>query len=73
MDYAEPRPRLVPQDNAMRQLGIRRTKLYALVDDGELKRVKCGSKSLITQESIDRYIDKLIAQAKAGGGTLERA
>ncbi|NTU70253.1 MAG: helix-turn-helix domain-containing protein [Coriobacteriia bacterium] len=51
----------VPQ--AMSRLSIGRTKLYELVSRGELKLVKIGAKSLITDESITAYVEQLIKKA----------
>ncbi len=42
------------------RLEIGRTSLYALIKAGDLKLIKIGSKSLITEESILAYVDRLI-------------
>lgn len=41
------------------RLDIGRTSLYALVKAGDLKLVKIGSKSLLTEESVLAYVNRL--------------
>jgi hypothetical protein len=50
---------LVPLGPAFRAIGVRRTKGYALVACGKLTLVKVGSKSLITAESLRRFVASL--------------
>lgn len=52
---AELKPIYVSIPEAMRLLGIGRTKLYDLIRFKEITRVHIGSKSLISVESIERY------------------
>ena len=47
---------LVPVRPAFRAIGVGNTKGYQLVADGHLTKVKIGSKSLITAESLRRYV-----------------
>ena len=55
---------LVPLDEAMHQLGdIGRTKLYELIDDGEIVRVNVGRRSFVLSESIAAYVDRLAEAA----------
>lgn len=56
---AELKPIYVSIPEAMRLLGIGRTKLYELVRYGDIARVHIGSKSLILVESIERYAASL--------------
>ena len=49
----------------MQLIGLGRTKIYELVNAGELTLVRAGSKSLITRQSIDDYIAKCVAVASA--------
>lgn len=63
--YNDTRPKLVDIYETRRQLSIGRTGVYQLIDAGELTRVKIGSRALITQASIDQYIDRLTAEATA--------
>ena len=52
---AELKPIYVSIPEAMRLLGIGRTKLYDLIRFNDITRVHIGSKSLISVESIERY------------------
>ncbi len=56
---AELKPIYVSISEAMRLLGIGRTKLYDLIRYGDVARVHIGSKSLISVESIERYAASL--------------
>ena len=44
---------------------VGRTKVYGLMDNGELERVKVGSRAFVTSLSIDRYLDRLSDAAAA--------
>lgn len=51
---------LVPIPASCQALGgISRTTLYELVDNGDLVRVNIGRRALITQASLDAYVDRL--------------
>lgn len=65
MDH-EIRPKLVTVQGALHQIPVKRTKLYDLIDKGTLTRVKIGTRTFVTQASIDNYIDRLTAHAQAG-------
>lgn len=53
-------PRLVPVDDAMRELGnIGRTTLYELIGQGHLTRARIGRRAFITGESIAAYITSI--------------
>jgi len=55
---------LVPMPDAMEVLGgIGRTKLYELVNDGELTKVNIGSRSFVTADSLDAYLERLVGTA----------
>lgn len=47
---------LVPLDPARKMIGVGRTKLYELITAGHLNLVKIGSKSLITADSLQRFV-----------------
>lgn len=52
---------LVPMPDAMGVLGrIGRTKLYELVNGGELTKVNIGSRSFITADSLEAYLERLV-------------
>lgn len=40
-------------------VGIGRSKFYQLVSSGEIKIVKCGSKTLITAPEAERFVASL--------------
>jgi len=57
--------RLVSLTDSRRALGgIGRTKLYELVGDGQITKVNVGSRSFITADSLERYLDRLVADAQ---------
>jgi hypothetical protein len=65
MDHTtEIRPKLVTIQGALHQVPVKRTKLYGLFDTGELTRVKIGTRTFVTQQSIDAFIDSLTAAAR---------
>jgi excisionase family DNA binding protein len=45
------------------QLRVGRTKVYELMDDGELEWVKIGDRRLVVQESIKRLVQRLLQAA----------
>ena len=53
---------IVPTAAAFDQLHIGKSKGYDLIREGELDQVHIGSKSYVTQESIDRFVSKLLTQ-----------
>jgi hypothetical protein len=58
---AAPNSRLVPLPNACAELDLGRTKLHELLNDGKLTRVRIGARSFVTRESLDAFVDSLIA------------
>ncbi|MGK7864857.1 hypothetical protein [Falsiroseomonas sp. E2-1-a4] len=58
---------LVPLDAAFRSLGIGRTKGYELIGSGHLIMVKIGTKSLITADSLERFVASLAHTNAASG------
>ena len=55
---------LVPVSDTMEVLGgIGRTKLYDLVNLGQLTKVNIGSRSFITAESLEAYLERLVEGA----------
>jgi hypothetical protein len=50
---------LVPLTDAMKMLGIKKTKLNELAKDGRLDKRHIGRKAVITVESIRRFIASL--------------
>jgi excisionase family DNA binding protein len=52
---------LVPTSDVPNYLGhISRVKVYQLIKQGELKKVKIGKRSFVLKSSIDAFIDRLI-------------
>ena len=47
---------------ACKLIGCGKTKLYELVNEGELELVKIGARSTITMSSIKRYYARLLSQ-----------
>jgi hypothetical protein len=61
--------RLVPVPEAMGMLGgIGRTKVYELISGGEITKVNIGSRSFITAESLEMYLERLVAVAHGSSG-----
>jgi len=60
-NLAPMRARLIELEDARAELHIGRTKLHELMNDGQLKRVRIGTRAYITRESLDAFIDGLIA------------
>lgn len=49
-------PLLVSQEEVAHRLGVSRTTVWRLVKSGELDPVRIGSRTLISNSSIDRYL-----------------
>ncbi|BCO40589.1 hypothetical protein MINTM001_17280 [Mycobacterium paraintracellulare] len=63
---SEPDRLLLPQGEVRTLLGgISRTKVWELVNAGELVRVNIGTRSFITAKSVAAYVDRLAAAASA--------
>lgn len=54
-------PRLHQVPVAMERLSVGRTRIYELIESGELRSVKVGRRRLIPEAAIVEYIDRLIA------------
>jgi excisionase family DNA binding protein len=52
-------PRLLAIKQAIYELGISRTALYELIEDGRLKTVKIGRRRLVSIEAIEELIADL--------------
>lgn len=49
-------PVAFPVPSACAYSGMSRTKLYALMGDGEIEAVKIGKRRLVLRESIDAFL-----------------
>lgn len=56
-------PLLLTPEQAKEQLGISRTKLFALIASGEIKSVKIGKSRRISQQALADYVAELEAGA----------
>ncbi|WP_037184652.1 excisionase family DNA-binding protein [Rhodococcoides fascians] len=54
---------LLQTDQASSRLGISRSKLFGLIQSGELPSVKVGKRRLVSDSAIDQFIAKLEAEA----------
>ena len=61
---ALPEPRFVGVPEAQVVLGLSRTSVYALLDSGELRSARVGGRRLIPVVELDRFAERLIAQAQ---------
>ena len=52
-------PKLVGISEAARIIGIGRTRLYQLIDKGDLESVHLGQRHLVKYDSIERFVDSL--------------
>jgi excisionase family DNA binding protein len=50
---------LYPSAEAKAAIGCGNTKFYELIGDGELDARKLGSRTMITAESLKRYVERL--------------
>ena len=54
-------PLTVTIEGAKKVLGIGTTKLYELINDGQISAVKLGRRTLVRTDSIREFVDKLEA------------
>ena len=55
-------PRLLAIKQVIHELGISRTALYQLINDGKLRTVKIGRRRLVPAEAIDELVAGLADQ-----------
>jgi hypothetical protein len=60
-------PLAVPPEAAAEMLGIRPSKLYDLLRDGEVQSFQCGRARRVVVQSIVDYIERRVAEARASG------
>ena len=52
---------LVPLPDVCAELDLGRTKVHELMNEGKLARVRIGSRSYVTRDSLDSFVESLIA------------
>ena len=55
-------PRLLAIKQVIHELGISRTALYQLINDGKLRTVKIGRRRLVPAEAVDELVAGLADQ-----------
>ena len=55
---------LIAVPAVLARLGIGRTKLYQLIDSGELRSMKIGSRRFVTDAAVDDFITRLDRRAQ---------
>ncbi|BAD54854.1 helix-turn-helix domain-containing protein [Nocardia farcinica] len=51
-------PRLHPVPAVMSRLGVGRSKVFELIESGELRSVKIGRRRLVSEASLIEFIEK---------------
>jgi excisionase family DNA binding protein len=59
-----PEPRFVGVPQAQVVLGLSRSSVYALLNDGSIRSVRVNGRRLIPVEELDHFGDELIAQSR---------
>ena len=68
MDNHSLNPILVGIPEAARLMGLGRSKLYQILNEGELKLIKLGGRSLISVDELRSYVAEKLAKTAARGG-----
>jgi excisionase family DNA binding protein len=59
------RPLLLRADDAAALLGLRKSKVYALMRSGELPSVRIGAKAIrVPRDSLDAWVREKVARAR---------
>jgi excisionase family DNA binding protein len=64
LEVADLRPRLLPIEAVMAQLGVGRSTVFELIANRQLRSVKIGRRRLVPQVAVDELIANLIAKAE---------
>ena len=59
-----PIDRLFSIQEAMPLLGVKLTKFYALLDQGQIEAVKIGRRTMVSENEIRRFRDSLVIKGK---------
>jgi excisionase family DNA binding protein len=68
MDNHNLNPLLVGIPEAARLIGLGRSKLYQILNDGEISLIKLGGRSLISVDELRSYVADKLAKAAARPG-----
>lgn len=68
MDNHSLNPILVGIPEAARLMGLGRSKLYQILNEGELNLIKLGGRSLVSVDELRSYVAEKLAKAAARGG-----
>ncbi|MQA78098.1 MAG: helix-turn-helix domain-containing protein [Streptosporangiales bacterium] len=60
------KPLLLNPEQAAQELGIGRTRTFALIASGELESVKIGRARRIPRAALEVYVGRLLAQQNGG-------
>ena len=58
-----PQPIATPVADACRRLGIGRTMLYELIGRGEIRSIKIGTRTLIPETELQRFVAAKLGEA----------
>ncbi|GAA3638077.1 excisionase family DNA-binding protein [Lentzea roselyniae] len=62
---AMPEPKLLKVEEAAKRLGISRTRMYALIGDGEVESVQIGRLRRVHVDHVDAYAARLVRSQNA--------
>jgi excisionase family DNA binding protein len=65
-------PLTISVEEFCRLVGVGRTLAFSLLKAGEIVRVKCGRRTLVRLDSVERYVDRCTVPA-SGLGDQENA
>jgi excisionase family DNA binding protein len=68
MDNHSLNPILVGIPEAARLMGLGRSKLYQILNEGELNLIKLGGRSLVSVDELRSYVAEKLAKAADRGG-----
>jgi len=57
-------PHFYSIQDAAKILGVKRTSLYTLIDQGHLERIHIGRRALISRRSLDSYVKSVLAAGR---------
>ena len=55
-------PRLIDVPETSKKTSLRKTKLYELINAGELRPIKLGRKTVFSEQEVNAWIEKQIAK-----------